>query len=308
MNSPVQDPVQKENTNYPKVSIVIVNWNSYEDTLDCIESISNIKYENHEIIIVDNGSTDCSGEQLEHDFEHINVIFNETNRGFSGGVNTGLEQAIEAGSDYALILNNDTIVESDFLRPLVETAEQHTRVGIVTGILRFHESGEVQSAGRSFHKKFVKSPHWNDICSDCPYETECVSGALALFSTAFLEECGLLDESYFFAMEDVEISWRARINSWKLMVAPESVVYHKGGVTSTDTPFTWYHRIYGRLQFASDYLARSEISFFYFFLIFKIGRNMINWVINGHIDVIWSVLKAGVDFTTGKDAQANPNW
>jgi GT2 family glycosyltransferase len=287
---------------YPAVCIVLVNWNDYKNTSACLDSLSEVSYPNYNVIVVDNGSCDGSGEEISKEYEWCDVVFNEDNDGFAIGTNTGIRQALNYDeTDYILILNNDIYVEPNFLEPLVDAANTNDSVAIVTGIIRFMESGEIQSAGRSFNRKQVKSPHWHEIRETTPYQTDCVSGALALFSREFLEECGLLDESYFFAMEDIEISWRARCKRWQILVVPDSVVYHKGGMTSKDTPFTWYHRIYGRLKFAKDYHDMTAIVVFAIYMVARIGLNTAKWLLNGRTDLVWSMYSAIIDFLFGKE-------
>lgn len=290
----------------PTVFIILVNWNDYEGTSSCLDSLSEIKYPDYEVIVVDNDSTDGSGQRILEEFGWCHVIFNETNEGFSGGVNLGIRKALKNDVEYLLVLNNDTVVKPTFLKPLVQAAEMGDRIAIVTGIIKYKNSKEIQSAGRSFNKRLVKSPHWKSARDTSPYETECVSGALALFSREFLKENGLLDESYFFGMEDVEISWRARCEGWKLIVSPDSIVYHEGGMTSNDSPFTWYHRIYGRLQFASDYHNYFDALIFFIFMLMLLARNSANWLLHRRTNLMKSVILAVFDFLCGNEPSFKP--
>ena len=103
----------------PKVSIITLTWNSYEVTRDCLLSLQKIDYPAFEVVLVDNGSVDGSGKKLAHDFPDVKVILNETNLGFTGGNNVGMRDALARGTDYLLLLNNDTIVAPNFLTELV---------------------------------------------------------------------------------------------------------------------------------------------------------------------------------------------
>ena len=296
------------NPEFPNVYIILVNWNDYENTSACLDSLLEINYPNYNIILVDNGSYDSSGEKISKEYTRCDVIFNEDNDGFAAGANTGIKKALNYDeADYVLILNNDMTVEEDFLGPLVNAADTGDSIAITTGIIKFMESDNIQSAGRTLNQKLVKSPHWDKPRDIIPYQTDCVSGALALFSREFLEECGLLDESYFFGMEDVEISWRARCNGWKLLVVPDSIVHHRGGMTSKDTPFTWYHRIYGRLQFSTDYHDKTTTIIFAIYMIALTGRNMAKWALSGRRDLIISIFSAVIDFIFQRQARYTPS-
>ena len=102
----------------PRVSIVILNWNSYEVTLDCLLSLRKMDYRNFEVVLVDNGSIDGSPAKLLQSVPEIRLIRNETNLGFAGGCNVGMRDALRRGTDYVLLLNNDTIVAARFPEPV----------------------------------------------------------------------------------------------------------------------------------------------------------------------------------------------
>ena len=111
----------------PKVFIIILNWNNWVDTKDCLESLKTNGYQNCEVVVVDNGSD----EKPEITNPKIKVIYNKENLGFSGGNNVGIKYALENGADYVLILNNDTIASDDFLVKLVEAGESDKKIGFL---------------------------------------------------------------------------------------------------------------------------------------------------------------------------------
>ncbi len=96
------------------VAIILVNWNSFDVTDNCIKSLKNIDYKNHQVLVVDNGSVDDSGDRLFLDHPEITLIKSATNQGFTGGNNLGFQYAIQHGFTYSIMLNNDTFVEPDF--------------------------------------------------------------------------------------------------------------------------------------------------------------------------------------------------
>ena len=105
---------------YPRIGIVLVHLNSYDDTSLCLRSLRGMTYPNAEIIVVDNGSKDKSGEVLRKEFPEVTHIRSEDNFGFSGGNNIGIDHALSHRCEHVLLLNNDTIVTPSFLEPLVE--------------------------------------------------------------------------------------------------------------------------------------------------------------------------------------------
>ncbi len=127
-----------------KVFIVVLNWNGCEDTIECIESLKRIDYQDYKILVIDNGSTDESLDIIPKKYlQEIIFIATKKNLGFAGGNNVGIKYAFEnppagGGADYILLLNNDTIVESDFLSKLVEVAESDRNIGVVGPQINFY--------------------------------------------------------------------------------------------------------------------------------------------------------------------------
>src|SRR3990172_1565611 len=109
----------------PKVSIVILNWNGLDDTLECLEALRSCTYPNCETIVVDNGSAGDQVRRLRQKVASgVHIIENPENYGFAGGCNVGIRFALSRGADYVLLLNNDTIVDPAFLGSLVAAAEE----------------------------------------------------------------------------------------------------------------------------------------------------------------------------------------
>lgn len=295
--------------NEPNVGIVILNWNNYADTKDCLDSLSEITYENSFVVVVDNGSEDNSGERLANEFEQCEFVFNEENRGFSGGCNVGIEHALENGADYVLLLNNDIEVSSDFLEPLVQTAESHDKVAAVGGVIYEGRSNDVWDAGGEMQPLIANVSRYNEVKSKDEYQTEFVTCAQALLSKEFLQE-HRLDEEYFFGVEEIDLSWRAREEGWKLFTNPDSEVYHDVGGSTEElfegeqlfSPFQKYHNTRGRLYFAKKNLkfpyflsyyimSISLFPIFYAWLGLRYGR----W------DILIAHFRSIYDFVLGKE-------
>lgn len=288
------------------VVIVVLNWNNYKDTKECLESIQKVEYPSFEVLVVDNGSTDGSGDRINDEFEWCDVIFTDENLGYSAGMNVGIEAALDSDADYVLLLNNDTIVEPDFLAPLVETAEAHERVAIVSCITRFFENGEIQSAGRYFRPFRVRAPHYREPQAESPYEVDCVSGAVTLLDIEFVRREGGLEEAYFIGPDDVELGLRAQRLGWRVMVTPESEIYHKHAATaSSGTPFRYYHSTRGRLHLASEYLSVSTKVIFYAFFIARHTAKAAEWTASSDRGMVWAALRAIIDHLRKKPASGS---
>ena len=108
-----------------KIAVILINWNSYDLTRDTLNSLQKVSYKDLDVIVVDNGSSDGSGDRLEAEFSDAIILKSETNSGFTGGNNIGFQFAMEQGYTYALMLNNDVEVEPDFLEPLVYAMDEN---------------------------------------------------------------------------------------------------------------------------------------------------------------------------------------
>lgn len=254
----------------PNVGIVILNWNTYSDTANCLTSLDEITYENMFVVVVDNGSEDGSGERLANEFDWCEFRFNGENLGFSGGCNVGIEYALDEGADYVLLLNNDIEVSPNFLNPLVDTAERHDRVAAVGGVIYDGNSEEIWDAGGVMQPFFANHSKYTSVQSDSEYETEFVTCAMSLLSREFLLNHSL-DEEFFFGVEEIDLSWRAGEDNWKLFINPHAEVYHDVG-SATDhmfegdvlfSPFQKYHNTRGRLYHSAKNLRLYHTAFFY---------------------------------------------
>src|SRR5258708_10223212 len=123
----------------PKVSIILLNWNSYDVTEDCLLSLRKLNYQNVEVTLVDNGSTDGSVDEISKNFPELRLVKNDKNLGFTGGNNVGIRDVLDRGTDYILLLDNDTVVAPDFLAELVRVAESDAKIGLLNPKIYFFE-------------------------------------------------------------------------------------------------------------------------------------------------------------------------
>ncbi len=124
------------------MSIIVLNWNSYDVTRDCLLSLRRLEYSQHEVVLVDNGSVDSSPEKLAQEFPEVRMIRNPTNLGFAGGNNVGIRHALSRGTDYLLLLNNDTVVAPNLLSELVRVSESSPQIGMVNPKIYYAEPAD----------------------------------------------------------------------------------------------------------------------------------------------------------------------
>ncbi|MDL2345560.1 glycosyltransferase family 2 protein [Deinococcus sp. MIMF12] len=214
----------------PRVGIVLLNWNGWQDTAECLESLRGLTYRNFEILLIDNGSVDDSVSQLRQRFPEINLTELPHNIGFSRASNLGTRMLLERGADYIWLLNNDTTVSTLALTELVRTAQTDPRLGLVASVLYdYGQPGKVQAWGGGTLHPYLLTLHHHFAPAD---SYDHLLGTSLLIRRELIDQIGLLDERYVFSMEDTEYSLRARQHGWRLGVADASRVYHKGGATT----------------------------------------------------------------------------
>lgn len=240
-----------------KVYIIVLNWNNWNDTLECLESIFCSTHPDFEVVVVDNGSTDGSEEKIRAwaGDRRLVILQAGSNLGYSGGNNIGLRYALERGDfSYVWILNNDTIVDENALLKMVEMAESDEKIGMVgSNLLNYDRPEVLQTAGGCWIIPWAG----NTVPiteGGFPYEPDYISGASLLVKKAVLEKIGLLDEDYFLYWEDVDWGVRARRAQYRLLYCPESSIRHKeGGAGGGMTPITDYYWTRNGLMFTMRY-------------------------------------------------------
>lgn len=250
----------------PLVCIILVNYNGYEDTIECIRSLKDINYSNYKIIVVDNGSTkEPDKNQLEYIKKNSEYLISEENLGFSGGNNFGMRYARKFNPKYFMLLNNDTVVKKDFMGYLVSTAEEKSDAGIVTGkIYYFDPPRHIWYAGGAFDKKTCMVSHlrWDEEDHDFENyvkEITFATGCLWLLPVSVVDKIGEMDESLFLYSEDTEYSCRVIQNGLKIYFCNASVIYHKvSRSTSLLSDLKQYYLIRNDLYIMEKYSSNNK--------------------------------------------------
>lgn len=221
----------------PKVSIILLNWNSGEFTKSCIESLNEISYFNYNIIVVDNGSVDGSDYALKREFANIVLLKNNENMGFTGGNNVGIDFALQHEADFVLILNNDTVVDKNFLSEMVKVAETDERIGMTTCKMFYYDKPKrIWYAGGIVNKLTLKSKHIgaNEIDAkkySTVREVGFVTGCCMLVRRELIEKIGAFDENFFIYAEDLDWSLRASKAGYKLVYTGSAILWHMQSVS-----------------------------------------------------------------------------
>ena len=222
----------------PLVHIIILTWNGKADTLECLISLQHLTYANARILVVDNASEDGTGEAVRNAFPGVEYLQNSSNLRFAGGNNAGIDYALHHGAEYVLLLNNDTIVEPEFLSHLIGIAAQRAAAGMFgPKIYYYHEPKRIWFAGG-------KIAWWQGWLShigirehdrgqyDEIREVDFLTGCCLMVKREVVERIGKLDERFFLYGEDVDWCLRATRAGFKLLYVPSATLWHKLSVSA----------------------------------------------------------------------------
>lgn len=234
--------------NNVKLSIIIVSWNVREHLANCLRSIEEYRpCEEFEIIVVDNASSDGTVDYIKHNFPRVTTIANKENRGFAAANNQGIERS---KGEYILFLNPDTIVHPNSLDALVKFMEHNEQVG-ACGPKLLNEDGAIQASVRRFptfrgalyrHTAFrlsgvfqgqYKKLRMTDFGYDRQSDVDQLSGAALMARRSVINEVGAMDERFFMYYEEVDLCYRIKQASWRIVFTPKAVITHLGGQSAT---------------------------------------------------------------------------
>jgi len=218
----------------PEITVVIPNWNGRHLLERCLSALKAQTYSDFQVIVVDNGSTDGSVEWLREHWPTVEVIANESNRGFAAPINQGIRAN---NSRYVAILNNDTQAEPGWLEAMVAAAESDPGVGMVACKLLFADAPDIiNSTGLALDWAGFcwdwRGGQLDDPSASAIEERFGPTGGAALYRRAMLNEIGLLDEDFFLYAEDADLAWRAQRAGWRCLYTPAARVYHAASATS----------------------------------------------------------------------------
>lgn len=221
---------------YPFVYIIILNWNSYEETIGCINSLEALAYPSFKILVIDNCSPDGSGQMLKNTMKNHEVVITGDNLGYAGGNNIGINRAIERDADYVWILNPDIRVEPESLSILIESMEKNLSIGAIGPRICdrdnrkkiFSDGGQIapEEGYLTYHKNIGKDADTiasRGINLDVGY----VNGSAILLRADALKNIGGFREELFLYFEETDWCMRARNQGWSVAIDTNALVYHQ---------------------------------------------------------------------------------
>lgn len=274
---------------FPLVYIIILNWNSKADTIECLQSLHKLQYPNFRVVFVDNGSTDGSEDAVRSAFSSVEVIQTGCNLGYAGGNNVGIRYALAHGADYVWLLNNDTVVAERALTHLVDTALNNLHTAFIGSKIYYHNSPKriwcvggsinIEAGGVTDHPGMGQEDagQFEDV-ADVGY----VSGCSLLASKEAIEDLGVLPEEYFLYFEETDWNVAAQRRGWRTLLAPASHVWHKYENAEEYNERFIYYSFRNRIHIVRKYSPRD---------VFKAVR------------VNWALMKNQISSSSGRSAR-----
>lgn len=257
-------------TDFPLVSIVVINWNGSNTIETCLRLILKSSYRNYEVIVIDNNSWDDSPKIIEEKFPQVRLIRSQENVGYAKACNIGIKAA---GGDYLTFIANDIYLDSRWLSQVLDATRSSEKVGIAGGIIYYHDPSSIVWGGGG-KIDLVTGQTWQLGAYESSVQSkdiDYISGGAVLIKKKLFEKVGLLDECFFLYAEDLDICLRATRAGYDLKLVPEASAWHIAPLQLKNIPFRTYYlnvkssiRLYFK-HFPLRYVILS--SFFQLFLI-----------------------------------------
>lgn len=279
----------------PKVSIVILNWNGLNDTLECLSSIKKSDYSNYEIIVVDNASFIAEGDIIKKNFPEISLIKSIENLGYAGGNNKGIKFALENKAQYIWLLNNDTVIEPNTLSKLVLEGNRVSQIGLLSPIIYYYASRfRIQHCGtfikwKTFEIEDLKNLEDMKALNE---ENTCLFGTALLIKSEVIKKIGYLNEKLFAYCEDIEYSVRALNAGYLNKMVTNAKIFHK----------EHYVDVTSKKNFPPHYFYYTTRNIFFFWIKNTFGLQRLKFL--RHY-LIWSMKRVGACKNWGNLERAN---
>jgi GT2 family glycosyltransferase len=240
---------------FPKILILILNWNGKKDTLECLASLANASQKpSFSILVIDNGSSDDSVTAIRSAFPDVPIMETKDNLGFAGGNNVGIRWALEKSFEWILLLNNDTIAAPDLLAHLINAAKKKPQAKIFGAkIYRYQDRQRIDHLGGFWDPQTaefisIASGKIDDGSFEEMQKVEYVCGCALFMHRSVPETIGLLEEKFFLLWEESDYCARALRAGFEIWTAPQAKIWHKVSASFTGGKahmhyFWWRNRL-----------------------------------------------------------------
>jgi GT2 family glycosyltransferase len=290
----------------PSVAVVILNWNGQALLEKFLPGVIESQYNNLQLIVGDNASTDNSVEFVKTNYPQIRLIINDHNYGFAEGYRKILEQ-VEA--DYYILLNSDVEVPPNWIQPVIDLMQSDPTIAVAQPKIKWQKKKtEFEYAGAAggfldLHGyPFCRGRLFDTVESDHGQYNDTVeifwaSGAALFIKSKQWKEIGGLDPDFFAHMEEIDLCWRLKNLGYKIIYCPDAEVYHVGGGTlDANNPYKTYLNFRNNLIILQKNLPLSDA---YFRIFIRMSIDFIAWLhflLQGKTDFAFAVNKAHFHF------------
>ena len=248
------------------VNLFVLNWNGRDLTLDCLFSLEKITYPNVKVYVIDNGSSDNSVTAIRNQFPDYEIIELPENYGFARGNNAGFE-LVKQKADYTIFLNNDTIVDPNFVEPLINAMESNSTVKQSTPKIFYADNldyiwfggGKVSLWAGWIRHLGIRQKDSMQFSFD--RNVDYATGCCVCMRTVDFESIGMFDESFLMYGEDVDLSLRFRKQGGQILFVPESKIWHKVS-SSIGTQFSirkWKRKNIGKIKIVTKHVHPAQL-------------------------------------------------
>lgn len=289
-----------------QTAVVILNWNGSSFLKKFLPSVLSCTDPTISIIVADNASTDNSVELLQREFPQIQIIKNKTNGGFAKGYNDALSQI---NSDYYVLLNSDIEVTPGWINPIIKLMESDNSIAACQPLIRsYHTPQLFEYAGASggfidsYGYPFCRGRLFQHLESDFGQYNDTreifwATGACLFIRAELYHKLGGFDEDFFAHMEEIDLCWRLKHEGYKIMVCPESVVYHVGGGTlPKKSSFKTYLNMRNNITLLYKNLPANRLAYVFVTRLVLDGVAAFKFLIDGGFQDFWAVIRAHMSF------------
>ncbi|MCK4348110.1 MAG: glycosyltransferase family 2 protein [Thermoplasmatales archaeon] len=290
--------------NFPLVFIIIINWKNEKITIECLESLYKINYPNFHVIVVDNNSIDATAKAIKKKFPLITLLQNYDNLGFAEGNNLGINKALEMNADYIFILNNDTIIDSIILWPLVKQANNNPEIGVLGCKIYYYDepkkiwfAGEMRDTCTGFRKYFGKN-RIDDGYYDDLIECNNLTGCAMFIPAKVIRETGGFDKDFFAYSEDIDLCLRIRELGYRIYCERKAKIWHKvSSSLGNNSPIKVYFSVRNRLLVISKHCNKPfRLYFLIFQHVYLITVAILKYAIKGKLKIALAMINGIHDY------------
>lgn len=296
----------------PLVYVVVLNWNGWKDTVECVQSCLESLYRNFKVLIVDNASSDGSEANLRKHFPHLEIMQAGSNLGYAGGNNLGIRYALEKGAQYVWLLNNDTKVDPAALFQMVQVAQHDGTIGMLgPKILLYSRPDYLNCIGSTINlttgqPRLVALGEKDDGRFEDMREMDTLSGCSLFVRKEVVETVGMLDEKFFLFYEETDWILRAKRAGYKMLYVPPAKIWHKVSVSvgGHQSPLMLYYMIRNNpLLMRKNVGCFTFIKFLAIYLLLVVPKKMVNVLIfnkKDRVKKLKAIIKGLCDYFFGR--------